>query len=230
MRRDIVRSVVRKQRDKRLSIAKWAGRLPNVPAFILGNGPSLSDENLALLSEHFTIGINRTFLLIDPTILMWQDISLWNSEAAKLDALQAIKLARNTADPQRLYYNFHLRGGGYAFKPQIEVLYGSGSTGPLACELAVALGCSPIIILGMDCTLGTDGRTDFYGTNVYWGPRTLDACQDGLKYIKEHCPVPIINCAGTNLWPRQALPAVMEQFSAYAWGREAYTKRILSGA
>lgn len=231
MRRNVVRPcLIRKYRDKRYAVAEWSNRLLDVPAFILGNGPSLSDENLNIIRDYFTIGINRAFYCFDPTILLWQDISFWNTEFSKLDKLQAIKVARDAADPERKYYNFSLRTGAYHFDlKKTHVLYGSGSTGPLAIEFAVALGCAPIILLGMDCSLGADGRTDFYGNNKHWFPHTLDACNEGLKFVKEHCPVSIISCSSNKFWPRQALPQVIEQLPQFAWGREIYQKRILTG-
>lgn len=38
---------------------KWAGKLKDVPCFILGNGPSLNDQDLSQLEGLFTLGINR---------------------------------------------------------------------------------------------------------------------------------------------------------------------------
>ena len=87
------RKVLTKQRRReRFIIKDWVGRLSGVPAFILGNGPSLNDEPVELLEPYFTVGINRAFLLMDPTVLLWQDIGLWNTEHRKLHNLQAVKV------------------------------------------------------------------------------------------------------------------------------------------
>ena len=50
---------------QRGDVRKWKDRLLGVPAFILGNGPSLNDEDIAPLSNYFTIGINRSFYKLD---------------------------------------------------------------------------------------------------------------------------------------------------------------------
>ena len=54
--------------------------MKDVPCFIIGNGPSLNDVPIQLLKNYFTIGINRSFYLIDTTILIWQDLALWLQE------------------------------------------------------------------------------------------------------------------------------------------------------
>ena len=71
MRRNVTRSgLARKQRHQRYMIKQWVDRLPDVPAYIIGNGPSINDHNLLLLEDYLTIGVNRAFYLIEPTILV----------------------------------------------------------------------------------------------------------------------------------------------------------------
>lgn len=60
MRRNVTRTgLQRKQRHQRFAIKQWVDMLPDVPAFIIGNSPSLNDHNLLPLERYFTIGINR---------------------------------------------------------------------------------------------------------------------------------------------------------------------------
>jgi hypothetical protein len=222
---------LRRQRRQRFSIRYWSERLNGVPAFILGNGPSISELDVQKLAPYFTIGINRAFHLLDPTVLIWQDISLWNTEHQHLHNLSALKVARDVADPKRLYYNFYLKGSSYEFDQmkRTHVLYGRGSTGPLAIQLAVAMGCRPIILLGMDCKRGMDGRSDFYGENQYWLPHTLDCCAKGLAWVRQQCRVPIINCSDNGFWNKQDLGAVLDSTDLqHARGRQAYVRQILS--
>jgi len=80
-----------------------------------------------------------------------------------------------------------LKGGPYKFDTsKTHVLYGRGSTGPLAVELAVAMGCRPIILLGMDCQVQA-GKTDFYGENKHWLQHTIENCDRGLNFLKNDC-------------------------------------------
>ncbi len=231
MRRNVTRSgLARKQRSQRYQIKNWRDRLPDTPAFVIGNGPSCNDFNLLLLEDYFTIGINRTFYLLDTTILMWQDISLWNTEYHRLHNTQAIKVARDIADPRRIYYNYHLKGGPFKFdQTKTHILYGRGSTGPLSVELSVSMGCKPIILIGMDCQRGEDGKSDFYGDNPHWLPHTIENCEVGLKFLKNQCPVEIINCSRTDLWPQRDLREVLEEIDPkHAMGRQAYVRQILA--
>lgn len=231
MRRNVTRSGVgRRQREQRYQIKQWVDRLPDTPAFIIGNGPSINNFNLLLLEDYFTIGINRAFYVIDPTILIWQDVSLWNTEYHRLHNTQSIKVARDIADPRRIYYNYHLKGGGFKFdKTKTHVLYGRGSTGPLAVQLAVSMGCKPIILLGMDCTRDKEGRSDFYGENPHWLPHTLDNCKIGLQFIKQHCPVEIISCSYNEFWEPQELSSVLDGIDPeHARGRQSYVRQLLA--
>jgi len=193
MRRSLSRTgLSRRNRQQRYSTKYWTDRLVDVPAFIIGNAPSLNECNLSLLENYFTIGINRTFYKIDPTILLWQDISLWNTEYQKLHNTQAIKVSRDVSDPRKIYYNFYLKGGPYKFDRNCShILYGRGSSGPLAVQLAVSMGCSPVVLVGMDCMRGENGETDFYGENKHWTDTTQENCLRGLQFLYEQCPVPI---------------------------------------
>lgn len=237
MRRNISRiSIARKNREQRFQIKTWIDKLIGYPAFILGNGPSINEHNLSLLNNWYTIGINRIFLYnkgnsstgFDPTILFWQDISLWNTESYKIHNLQALKVARDIADPKRIYYNYYLKPGAYKFEKTTHILNGSGSSGPLAVQLAYAMGCSPIILLGMDCITATNGETDFYGNNQFHSPRTMPNCRIGLEAIKKYCPVKIINCSNNNLWEKHKLEDVLATLDAnLAIGRQNYINKII---
>lgn len=230
MRRNVTRTgLARKQRHQRFAIRSWTNRLPDCPAFVIGNGPSLKTLDMKLIEDYFSIGVNRAFYSLDPTILMWQDISLWNTEYQKLHNTQALKVSRDVSDPRRVYYNFHLKGGGYKFDPTTtHVLHGRGSTGPLAVQLAVAMGCRPIILLGMDCKRGPKGESDFYGENKHWTDATLQNCYDGLVFIKEQCPVEIYSCGDNSLWPTEKLERVLAHLDIrYKLGRQAYVSQIL---
>lgn len=230
MDRNVSRSgLARRHRHQRYAVKSWTDRLADVPCFVIGNAPTLSDIDLSVIEDYFTIGINRAFFVLDPTILIWQDISLWNSEYQRLHNTQAIKVCRDVADPRRIYYNFHLKGGNYRFDPQkTHILYGRGSTGPLGVELAVAMGCRPIILVGMDCRRGEDGRSDFYGDNKYWRDHTLENCESGLKFIKENCPVEVRSTGETEYWPQENLETIVQDIdNTHKRGRQSYVKQIL---
>lgn len=231
MRRNITRTgLARKSRHTRYAIRGWVDRLPDTPAFIIGNGPSLNDQPVHLLEDYFTVGVNRAFQMLDPTILLWQDISLWNTEYQTLHNTQALKVSRDVSDPRKIYYNFHLKGGGYKFDPSTtHILHGRGSSGPLAVQLAVAMGCRPIVLLGMDCTRGPDGKSDFYGENKHWTDATLKNCLQGLVFLREQCPVEVYNCGKNNLWPYEKLEDVLKHIDPkHKRNRQSYVRQILN--
>ena len=207
--------------SKQYLVRYWRRHL-YCPCFILGNAPSILDHDLSLLKDYFTVGVNRIFKLYDPTILLWQDESFLKSE--KIDHLKAIKFCRDTVDPENKYYHYHRVMKPFKFANTTHILYGTGNTGILAVQFAVALGCKPIILLGMDCNV-TD-VTDFYGDNKYWNDHTLKYCVNALEFIKEHCPVEIISCDDTKFWEQQKLEDVIAKLNVCPAGRQMYNRML----
>jgi hypothetical protein len=170
-----------KNRDK---VRNWKNKLQDVPCFIIGNAPSLNDCFIHKLDEYFTIGINRAFRRIDPTILLWQDIELYFRERKELFKLKAILYAKDSADPPGMAYHFKLCFGDFRLTDTPAMLHGTGSSGPLAFQLAYVLGCNPIVLVGYDCKY-RNGKTDFYGVNKDHKSHTLKSCSRGLKWIND---------------------------------------------
>lgn len=161
----------------------WKNSLKNIPCFIIGNSPYLDDYPIFKLNDYFTIGINRAFLRIDPTILMWQDIDIYLENKEKFKELKSIFYVRNVANPANLGYNFILQEGMYKIPDNPSTLIGRGTTGPLAFQLAYTLGCNPIILLGCNCKY-KENKTNFYGNNKKHNSFTLENCNIGLRWIK----------------------------------------------
>jgi len=182
---------------KRKTISNWAGKLKDVPCFLVGCGPSLSDQQVRMIDGLFSIGINSAYQKVDPTILMWQDIEFWYQVKRDLRSIQALKYCRDTSDPSGTYYHFKLSSGPFKHTSNPMSLFGRGNTGALAFELACVLGCSPIVLLGYDCQY-KGRKTDFFGTNAFHKPHTLRMCSNGLKWIHSNHTkerVEIINCS-----------------------------------
>ena len=213
---------------QRGQINKWKGKLTGVPCFILGNGPSLNDENITALAPYFTVGINRAFLKIDPTVLLWQDIELWYTERKNVVRLSSIKVCNATADPLNKFFHFRLEPGDFKIPDHPGVLHGTGTTGPLAVQFAHALGCDPIILLGMDCR-SRGQATDFYGKNHHHKPHTMTNCQRGLKWIKKHVTDrEIISCSDNDLFERVPLNKAISRLDA-GWKKDrSYYSSLLT--
>ena len=218
-------SILSNSRSNRLY--QWTNIMEKKPAFILGNSPSISSLNLKLLDGYFTIGINRIFYLYDPTILMWQDQQIWITEKNSIQKQRAIKICSNTSDPKRLFFNFKVFDYPYRFSMNPGELFGRGNTGILAVEFAVALGCSSIVMLGMDCKYEKGGKTDFYGKNKDHKPYTLKMCRGAMEWVKENCPIPIYNCGNIDLWRKQSLEEIINILKPEKLNREEYIKLFM---
>ena len=228
------RKITDKQRYKNVEITKrnkinkyktlneWEGCLKGHPAFILGNAPSISDEKLSILDPYFTIGINRIFYIYDPTILLWQDKEVFIRDHKKIMKQKSIKVCRDISDTRNMFINFKLIMGKFKLGKDLYKLYGQGNTGALAVQMAILLGCSCVVLIGMDCKYGDRGKTDFYGKNKDHKWYTLKMCYAAMKWIKSRCPIPVYNCSDIDLWERRKLKNVVKEINPYLLNRDYF--------
>lgn len=209
----------------RKSISPWRRKLKDNPAFILGNAPSLNDFDLSKLDGFLTIGINRSIYKIDSTILMWQDKDIYNYEKHIIDKSKSIKVCRDIADPMSKFFHFKLKSGFYKRTKDPAVLYGRGSTGPLAVQFADSIGCNPIYLLGMDC-LTRGGDTDFYGKNIFWKSHTRKNCLTGVKWVDSA----FSDIQVFNLSKRKDMDfkQIVSSLKRQKRGRDYYVKKLFS--
>ncbi len=202
-------------------LSEWNGLLKDHVAFILGNAPSISDQNLDVLKPYFTIGINRICYIYTPTILLWQDIQMWNSEKRAIINNKSLRICSSVSDPLRAFSNFRVKNGNFKFGKNPSVLHGTGNSTALAVQISVNLGCSDIVLLGTDCKY-VDGNTDFYGKNKDHKSYTLKMCKTAMKWIIDNCPVPIHNCSKNKLWPEENLVDVINKLEPHKLNRKKY--------
>ena len=217
---------------KSLNPNDWAGRMKNIPCFLLGNAPSINDIDLTLLDDYFTIGINRIFFKYDPTVLMWQDLALWLQEKKRVVKCKAIKYCREGAETKGGFYTFKLGDRDPKLTPVPGKLHGRGSSGSIAYQFAYSLRCDPIILVGMDCAHGKlKGKTitDFYGNNSMHRQHTIPACKKGLKFIRDnHKGKTIYNCSNNNVFPEKyTIKEVINKLPDKKYNREELTKMLL---
>jgi len=201
---------------------RWTNVMSGHPAFILGNSPSISSVDLGILDSYFTIGVNRIFYIYDPTILMWQDRQILMTEKNNIQKQKAIKICSSQVDSRHLFLNFKVFNNPYKFSMIPSQLYGRGNTGVLGVELAVALGCSAVVLIGMDCQYGAHGKTDFYGKNKDHKPYTLKMCKEAIQFVKDSCPIPVYNCGESDYWKRYSLEEIVNILNPKKMGREHF--------
>jgi hypothetical protein len=197
----------------------------------MGNAPSLNKiEDFSILDNYFTFGINRIFFKYDPTILMWQDLALWSQEKQNVFDTKAIKLCREGAETQGGFYTFFLQGREPKLTNNLSKLYGRGSSGTIAYQFVYALGCNPIILVGMDCRYTKKGQTDFYGNNPMHRSHTLPACVKGLEFIKNNSKDrTIINCSSNKVFSeRKTIQEAVALLGEKKYNREELVE-ILTG-
>jgi hypothetical protein len=203
--------------------------MENIPCFILGNAPSLKDLNLEVLNEYFTVGINRIFYKYDPTVLIWQDLALWSQEKNRVMQTKAIKYVREGSENRGGFYGFKLKDRDARLPTDLRTLYGRGSSGSIAYQFTYALGCNPIILVGMDCSY-SNGLTDFYGNNPMHKLHTLPGCNKALEFIKRSGGGRvIINCSKNKVFEDyQEFENVVKSLPESGKGnREIFQKRLL---
>lgn len=198
--------------NHRFNLSNWKGILNGETVFLLGNGPSLLQENLGLLNGLFTIGMNRCFKAYDPTILIWQDRGMYSNKGIdKIRETRAIKVCRDLIDNYKEFSNFSINRGNFSFNVFPHRLQGFGCTGALAAELAVSMGAGRLVLLGCDGKYGD--YTDFYGNNTDHKPHTVINFERAYRFIKEKCPIEVINCCSNTLWERKNLEDITKSIN-----------------
>ena len=150
------------------------GRYAGRRAFILGNGPSLKRTDLARLSQEFTFGLNRVYLMfgelgfstsclvaindlvIEQCITEMQELSVprffsWHSRRYLPSSTAAEVL------PTFLYTTYE--SPGFARDVRGRVWEGATVT-YVALQLAFHMGFSPVILIGVDHDFASKGAAN----------------------------------------------------------------------
>ena len=161
----------------------WKGRR----CFIIGGGPSIKDVDLSMLTGELTIGVNRAYELLSPSILFGVDGQMWGwveqglcgaDSKKKFNEYKGYKvwMALNRAFPPDFYLINVDDGSGYKIGSTKRLAFKNNS-GYGAINLAAALGANPIYLLGFDMRGDKQGKQKWwhegypidYGEDVYTG-------------------------------------------------------------
>lgn len=165
------------------------------PAFILGNGPSLPTDSLGVLANQFTVGVNRILRSgFTPTVLIWVDSSVYEEEGSAMDASGAVLVCDRSVvrRPEHLGLQTYVGDSALRCQSAFGTLCCNGNTGCCAARWALALGCRPVYLLGMEAVY-RDGRTDFYGGNPWHGQGTLAGMKEQVERLVRDFPEQVAN-------------------------------------
>lgn len=131
--------------------------LENVTAFVLGTGPDLPADDLDRLDRHFTIGVNRIWQHgIVPTVSFWIDGDVYGECPSHFDRTLCVCDQSTKVRPGQI--GLKPRPGPLPRHLNPNFCYHRPNTGVVAALWAAAMGCYPVVLLGMACQ--DDGRAD----------------------------------------------------------------------
>ena len=155
--------------------------LRELPAFILGNGPTLPVAELPLLAGQFTVGVNRILRSgFVPTAIMWLDQGVADEEGPQLESSGALLLGPRQHTVRGMAPLDYV--GGYRAWDEPSnpwTIRPNGNMGVAAARWAQSLGCFPVYLLGMSAK----GQLDFYGTNPHHSGDTPDVMRRELDRL-----------------------------------------------
>lgn len=185
--------------------------------FIIGNGPSLNRQKLKLIEGCASIGINRSFLAMETSVIIWQDSNLWDDVGEALKRRPELLVCRDVARgshrarftwTQVFDFGWQASDNPLELKCERETC----STGSLAIEMAFALGFRQVVLLGIDCKQ-SNGKTDFYGVNKHHHAGTMDGCVSGLINMKRLYGVENVkNCGDNDVFEQCDLRETLKEF------------------
>jgi len=149
---------------------------PSQPIFILGNGPSLSKQDLSLLDGFITIGTNRIYEIYEPTFWVGLDFKMadlalqhrWQRDTwITLREGQLKKLHQGSRHFETYckgeFVIYQVNSGSICSNVYDPWgLRGSASSAIVATNAAFVMGADPIVFVGIDLSTDKPEQTHFY--------------------------------------------------------------------
>jgi len=154
--------------DTRMRLKEYRAINKGKRCFIIGNGPSLRNTDLAKLKNEFTIGMNRIYLMFPELgfqtsyYLSVNDLVIEQC-AADIQTLKMPRFvswrSRQWLQPQQDLFFLYTTYTGPRFNPDAAGRLWEGATVTyVALQLAFFLGFSQVILIGVDHTFATKGK------------------------------------------------------------------------
>jgi len=97
---------------------------------------------------------------------MWVDGTVYKAVGERMDSCGAMTVCDRSIAHRQFHIGLKTHVGHAALREpgSATELVCNGNTGCMAARWALALGCAPVFLLGMEARY-QDGKTDFYGVN-----------------------------------------------------------------
>lgn len=179
------------------------------PVVIVASGPSLSDEQCALIAERRQADACRVIVVNDnykripnADMLFAADGPWWRVHHSQVAQI-APKVERWSSEPSNRQYGCQVwqSEGGSGIAPRESNAFRRGSSSTfMAVGLSIKLGARHIILVGIDCKRGKDGRSHWFGDHDRKrlpNPQPFSLWRDefdGLAAPAAEMGIDIVNC------------------------------------
>jgi hypothetical protein len=169
--------------------------------FVIAGGPSLRGFDFSQLEEEYTIGINKINQVFHPWILFSWDKVIYNWYQTQLIKSPVVMVDVSNSNFDRVFY---VRSpGDYGVPTEINRIYIGNHTGYAAINLALALGFSPIYLLGFDYK--PDKNKNYHVTDDWGHPKDIDNRLERFRKEVDRYPEYVKGQEIINLNPGSAL-------------------------
>ncbi|MBN1267431.1 MAG: glycosyltransferase [Anaerolineales bacterium] len=152
-------------------------------AFILGNGPSLTDLDLSHLENEYTFGVNSIFYLFEeigfkPSFYVVEDTLVAEDRAAEINELDGmvkifgtylnycINDSKNTLWANVLFNYENYSGFPHFSRDASQCLWVGGTVSYVCMQLAYMMGFDPVYLIGFDHSYNIPDDADIEGTII----------------------------------------------------------------
>lgn len=214
------------------------------PCIIVAGGPSLWGFDWGALEDLNTIAVNRAYeVLPSARVLWWTDSQFFVRHQGALERHPApFKCSALYDYPPSIrppWVNFYRFTGHLGFDPDPGCLRHGNNGAYAAMHLAVHLGATALILLGVDMRLSPKGETHYHGGHgLPLKQKTLDEVM--LPFFKSLAPplvergVTVINGSPDSAvreWPRCTIREALAAYEQLAGkGAASEISRRLAGA
>lgn len=210
--------------DGKLSVQnleRFRNRYAGKRCFVIGNGPSLREMDLSPLSDEYTFGLNRIYLMFEKlgfatTFLV--SVNKYVSEQSgdemavqPCEKFLSWRAGRPAPAGPRLSYLRTNDAPGFSKDPTSTAMWEGATVTYVALQLAYYFGFTEVILIGVDHSFATKGEPHKLVTSEAGDPNHFDPSYFGKGY-------------------RWQLPDLETSEIAYGWARRTYEadgRRIL---